>query len=264
MGITGIESARHKLGRARHHIEALGKELEAFVKSDPLQYEPRWDYDEEADTFACTLHVTKSTEIPDEFALIAGDVLTNLRAALDHSIFTHVLNNWPQAKGRALSKREIKSIQFPIVDEELKPEHGARFAPHVRRVIERIQPYNGGEALELRTLRELVNADKHHSLLVTNGAEFHIQVQHDLRYEHHSNETYEGTVLDVGARFARIVFRRRRDVRQHPSEFVKFDIGFPIQIAIPPNDALQPIDICLKRLWNIVHITINNLEQAGV
>jgi len=87
--ISGIESARHKLGGATYHIKMLEGELTSYVNSSPYEWEPAWAFDETSQVHTCDLLVAKATEIPDALALIAGDALTNLRAALDHALFDH-------------------------------------------------------------------------------------------------------------------------------------------------------------------------------
>lgn len=102
--------------------------------------------------------------IPDSWALITGDVLTNANAALDHAIYQHV-----RAQNSSIPPHRI---QFPIVDDhdEFAAKTSGRFSAEVLPLIEDAQPFHwkNPAAHPFRMLRKLVNIDKHRELVVAS------------------------------------------------------------------------------------------------
>lgn len=102
-----------------------------------------------------------------DWGLVLGDMLTNLRAALDHALYFHVTTR------NALSMGDLRKIEFPICDTEQKWNSwtgkkvarewaGEKFVNAIRL----LQPiYVKGKYLPADTilyaLNELVNTDKH-------------------------------------------------------------------------------------------------------
>lgn len=72
--------AKAKLGWAEKHFEALGTEWQAFIDTDP--YGLRLNRDLDAQTISVTFKILKP--MCPKIALRAGDVVQNLRAALDY------------------------------------------------------------------------------------------------------------------------------------------------------------------------------------
>lgn len=112
-------------------------------------------------------------EIPFDAAVVVGEIIYNLRAALDYLIYE-------------LAKRdsgcEQKGTQFPIQSEREKPSKtpdcrygfSEYFLNKLRGVshdhilaIEKLQPYAGCTWTE--TLRDLSNPDKHRKLIILGG-----------------------------------------------------------------------------------------------
>lgn len=107
-------------------------------------------------------------EIPAMLPVIAGDIVHNLRAALDYLVYELSLLD---------SKGQVKDgTQFPIEDVKSNPKNPARCFDGRRTsylkglsdahaaAIELLQPYNGVEWTE--TLRDISNLDKHRTLPV--------------------------------------------------------------------------------------------------
>jgi hypothetical protein len=98
-------------------------------------------------------------------SLTVGDCLHNLRAALDYIV-------WDLA-----GTKGTRSHQFPIVEDStefwkqaIKRGRLADVDPAAQTDIEKLQPYhgrNGARNHPLWLLNELVNADKHHALVLT-------------------------------------------------------------------------------------------------
>jgi hypothetical protein len=150
-----------KLGRAKEHFAELREKGEAFLATEP------WAWDMEAEEFSDgTREYRISASVDDyppiELGLIAGDVVQNLRAALDQLVW-----------GYSASSKRDRRTAFPIYTKE---ENFRESAPsQVRGLseeglanLERWQPFQpGGQADRhpLAMLQRLSNTDKHQTLL---------------------------------------------------------------------------------------------------
>jgi hypothetical protein len=175
------ESWTLKVERADHHFADLKRGLAAYTNDD------RYDLVAADASPPCKEHggtcwdyTLRMNWQPDPgLAIIAGDVLFNLRSALDHVAVALVP---PKRRGKA---------QFPIEAEPIwerknrrfvirSPEGRRRFRTYTRgmpdeavALIKRLQPYNGiadGVDQEvLYQLNRLNNGDKHRQLIVVVG-----------------------------------------------------------------------------------------------
>lgn len=148
--------ARLKIERANHHISDLNTRLTQFQAKKPFETVIRYN-PVAAEASLCR---KVNQPIPDEFALIIGDAVHNLRAALDLIVFELIGGKAPKPK----------AVQFPFTKnvQTFKATCGQRqidvAGKHIRRVIDDLQPYPGGNDL-LYGLHDLDIADKHQLLL---------------------------------------------------------------------------------------------------
>jgi hypothetical protein len=110
---------------------------------------------------------------PRRFGVLIGDVLHNMRSALDHLAWQLVLLNGSQP-GRATA--------FPILDspadyQRAAPRMLAGIAPSHAAEIKSVPPFNSpfGSADVLSVVRDLSNSDKHRVLATTIGWAEHLQ-----------------------------------------------------------------------------------------
>jgi hypothetical protein len=105
---------------------------------------------------------------PFDIRLIAGDVLFNLRAALDHLAYQLVVTNG------TTDENTLRNTYFPIFDsastcaKKLK-EKTRGMSDAARDAIRDVKPYRGGSHL-LWQLQQLNNRDKHRSLITVGSA----------------------------------------------------------------------------------------------
>jgi hypothetical protein len=111
-------------------------------------------------------------ETPITIAVITGDVVQNLRSALDHLAY-HLV--WVGI-GRQPTGREARDISFPIIDTESPTEYETareRKVMGMRKdaieAIDALKPYKGGDDL-LWPLHKLNNIDKHRMLITVGSA----------------------------------------------------------------------------------------------
>jgi hypothetical protein len=161
-----------KLGRVDTHMKTLDDSIKAFLKPKPYSAKRVLERDGRDHVLVWDDYV----EPPDDFGLIAGDAIHNLRSSLDHMA---VELAWTGAKGQGatMTAQDLTGVQFPIVlfEEEFAKQFGRRLkhvSPAAQAFIESCQPYRMTPKMpawsNLYLLGELDNADKHR-LLTTCG-----------------------------------------------------------------------------------------------
>jgi hypothetical protein len=179
-----MDSAVAKLGRAKVHRDQLTAEAMAYRDRKPIE----WSFDQRFDrpdpnesTLAARVHIKE--QVPKAWGLVVGDVLTNLRAALDHAVYGHA------AAKNQLTEAEEKKLQYPVLQgseqwlgapavpatptspvkpkvESAKKKLEPFLDTDVLDVIERSQPYHSPDPDRhwLNVLNALVNRDKHRAV----------------------------------------------------------------------------------------------------
>jgi len=153
-----LVGVREKIKRANRHIEELDTAIGRFRKADlcEIAADPCGTF-RDMQFYAVT--VANTPTVPAEIPVVLGDILFNLRSALDQLAFALC----PTA---GLPQRTIRSIYFPIFDSSAKyiatlTEVKRLAKPEAVKVLDRIQPYKGGDGESLWTLNELNIVDKH-------------------------------------------------------------------------------------------------------
>ncbi len=171
-----LRSSIQKVSHAEKHIQALYKATTDWHSDPPYVlfgssgiYEPGQPY------IQYDFEIASVREPPETLGLIVGDVLTNLRAALDHIAWQLAILNL----GREPTSEEALDIHFPIAMSyrKFKTARIVRkgYLTHAQQlVIRRHQPYRlkryTPHLQALAVLNQLVNADKHritHGVVVT-------------------------------------------------------------------------------------------------
>jgi hypothetical protein len=145
---------RKKLGRGAVHIDSLAALVEHHLKTD-------W--------YTCNFGQNSTGQYnlnivirgpSDDFGLIVGDAVHNLRATLDLLAVEIVRRNGGNTKG----------VYFPFADsaeafdEMFRRRNFNRASVKDQAILRALQPYRGGNDL-LRSLHDLDIQDKHHSLI---------------------------------------------------------------------------------------------------
>lgn len=153
-------SATRKFRRGVEQVKTLLDEAEQFEAADAYTHDIEVDHlaEREAEVH---LYVTQLRSIPEDWSLLAGEAIQNLRACLDHAVYAASSDEW-----RARSS-------FPITSTERSFETRGQgmlrgVTPELREVIRTAQPYlrtpQRPKADRLWCLRELSNIDKHRTL----------------------------------------------------------------------------------------------------
>ena len=155
--LSRLSGIRAKIERAKCHVRDLESRILAFRETDPYALFG----DDDPKTGERVLRVRVRSQPPNDFALIAGEAVYQLRSSLDHLAWQLV-----EANGNAAGKWTY----FPICETAAKykaasPGQVKGMSPAAISMIDAIQPYQGGCG-ELWKLHALSNYDKHRLLLV--------------------------------------------------------------------------------------------------
>lgn len=154
-----------KIERAKKHVIELDGEISAFFSTRPYEVRAKRNLD----TRQLVYYLHRVADTPRNFAVIAGDVIHNLRSALDHlAQQLYIVGSGGNTAGA--------HIYFPIGNsareyEKIVPEKIKGLRKDAVDVFGSIEPYKGGKGHDLWVLNRLANTDKHR-LLVTVISQF--------------------------------------------------------------------------------------------
>jgi hypothetical protein len=159
-----------KVERAKKHIEHLNTEIGAFFASNPYEVGTKRD----PQTRKLIYYVSRANPVPIAISAITGDVIQNLRTALDYlhqQLLMVGTNSAVPSKG--------KDATFYIDGDPNQPKHYETSLPAKVQGLRQdaidallaLEPYKGGKGHDLWVLNTLNNIDKHR-LLVTVGSAY--------------------------------------------------------------------------------------------
>ena len=170
----------YKLNRTQEHLTFLHQELLTHLQADSYEIITDSDFEEVADGMRktkLTRRVVFHKQIPLlRLGVIVGDVVSNLRSALDHVIYAISYSRKPD------EFRDDRSTEFPICD-NADAFHSSRrqneirgLPPEAQAIVEGLQPYHGGKVGDdpLWMLREMSNIDKHRSIHLTTWSAYEV------------------------------------------------------------------------------------------
>ena len=152
---------RLKIERAKEHIRNLDTAIGIFLRDEPYRLGAKPHPVPQIDH--TTLYIAEVQPVPDQFSLIIGDAVHNLRSALDYLMWQLV-----DAAGGILDK----NIYFPVsqTPHQFQSAIGNReiqkITPEALNIIHSVQPYTTLDQT-LWLLHQLDIVDKHRLLLTT-------------------------------------------------------------------------------------------------
>jgi hypothetical protein len=159
---TSFREAYLKIDRANKHINDLDGYVRGFAATDHytilIEHDPDGGYD--------TLKLNSTQTIPDEFLLVLGDALHNLRSALDYAM--HAASTvWDEHT--KFPFRDTRKLLITAINGGLKQK-----APKevIDIIVDVIQPYKGGDGHALWCLHQLDIEDKHRLLIANTKLTF--------------------------------------------------------------------------------------------
>lgn len=182
-------------------------------------------------------------------AYLVGDIVTNMRSALDHAIAQVA------RRDAGLSDQDLQRLrlQFPICSDEASFRSAAKrlgkvLPSEVVEKVEALQPFN--EAPEdsihnLAMLRDLSNLDKHWQLSIVAHGITKAVVRVDPPFEDVSFR--EGTgKLEGGAVIATVVYRRPANP---PEILLEAEVHHVESLYVPWSDTTHPLAVVLELIF---------------
>lgn len=165
-GVAALDGPIAKLDRAKTHFKALNKSIGAFKRSKTHDFVVT-KFDPNTGEKVLNLKILKEPKNP-EWGLLLGDMVHNLRSALDHLVWQLVLLN---------GEKPRRQNQFPIIgtkneyweipvnrSESVRDRMLSRVSDDHRAFIDIVQPFNAGNdptGTALAVLSWISNTDKH-------------------------------------------------------------------------------------------------------
>ena len=161
--MTNFDGIFAKISRADDQASSLKADMERFCADirQSIVHEVHEDADEQVWVFRGS-----TPNVPIEWSIRIGEILYNLRSALDHLVWQLVLAN-----GREPGWRNA----FPIIDKQSNWHKATSqlkgVSSTVETMVESLQPYTGGinllfDVAVFQTLHTLCNIDKHRHLIL--------------------------------------------------------------------------------------------------
>lgn len=281
-----MDSAYAKLGRAQEHLGELKESVDTARAEDLSGGLSAVVNDHPTDPSLALLTLTlQKQQAPEEWSLMMGDILTNLRAALDHAVYGHA------DRRQQLNSRQRKDLKYPIFTEEhdwigapeqfnpdgtvrkparvgARDELGPLVDPAVLAVIETSQPFNAQNGPPtwhgLALLSGLVNRDKHRAVhevpiniadLMLDGADVDVVSSDPAQ-----------TLPDGAIRITAVVRRPRRAGGAEPKDvLVNFRAvaAYIEEIELPRVNDHRPFLTVMEALVKMVGDLLDELKAAG-
>src|SRR5216683_4202653 len=155
---------RVKIERAKKHLRDLAAEILTLTHTTIVHRDPKTGVPPNPITFMWNPDFKTVPTLSFDVVAISGDIIHNLRSALDHLAHQLVFVGSPHLTTSTISR----NIGFPIAESMAKYEaikvgkvEGMR--PEAKEAIDRLKPYKGGND-PLWRVHELDNIDKHRAL----------------------------------------------------------------------------------------------------
>jgi len=169
-----FDGAQERIARARRRLEELSAEVDAYLRSAPV--EARIEEGPLRDQHLA--RVTRFVPPPRALGVTSGEVVQHLRSALDYAVGELV------ELGTGNRPNESDKFEFPVFLDEAKYRGASRklrgVPPVYERVIEECQPYNASdpEHTTFWFLHRLNIEDKHRGLHVVGAGSVAWTIKH--------------------------------------------------------------------------------------
>ena len=254
--MTGYASVTAKIQRTASQIDVLKVEMDAFCAE--IKRAIVHEIDQDADTQAWIYRET-APDVPIEWSVSVGEILYNLRSALDHLVWQLVLANGSQPGSRT---------EFPIVKDPTGWEAAANrrlegIGGGAKDRIQRLQPYTGGYGLDLDvgsfwTLHNLCNIDKHRHLnlcAVATSGPGPIVFGENQPPRRESAEPLQGTG-SIGKISPGVVLLQLDDHQQeiYPDFRIEVRLDYPQEPELVAGTVSQILSECVRAVQGAYHL----------
>lgn len=210
-----LRSARIKWARAVEHQRVLARHTREFAAAGSYDYVRTDNVGDGTDPLLKVHWRLKIKQpFPERWSVLVGDILTNLRATVDHAF-------WAAAVMHSGQPARPHQLTFPITTDATSfarktRELSSLVAPEVWELVDAVQPFHGGDQAytsPLEVLRWLSNIDKHRFVHMVGRTVYDfgsVLVRSSAPLEVVEEWRCEGQV-DDNAVVARLKLRRPRD-----------------------------------------------------
>jgi hypothetical protein len=240
-------SPRLKIERAKHHINDLHSRIADFGATDFYSL----NAEKNIETAECRLKVEVEKPFPDDFALIIGDTVHNLKSALDVTVNEVVfrrLNRYDDYTRFPLRKTKdnlVSALNGGLIKQASEAV--------VEFIVNAVKPYKGGNDA-LWSLHDLNILDKHRLLLpvmqVTSIIDFCAEDDRGNRMENATLVVTRNRAVTLFASSGNIKITNKG--KAIPLAF--FDKGLPMEG--------QPVVPSLIQLTELVSNIVEGIESA--
>jgi hypothetical protein len=161
-----LDGCREKVVRAGDHLEALKREILRFTDDQGYVFPVEHDPQTREQVVRLRAKRRPPLDPPTHLGIVVGDVMHNLRSALDHLVWQlAVIGDGPGERNQfpIFDSPKVFEAKRPTYLHGVRPEHGT--------VIEGYQPYKGlPEGRSLTLLAKFNDVDKHR--VVHSGIRF--------------------------------------------------------------------------------------------
>ncbi|WP_158894136.1 hypothetical protein [Amycolatopsis anabasis] len=235
-----MRSAWIKWARAVELQRILGRGIREFAVEDSHEY-VRCDNAQDADDPLIRIHwrLKIKKQFPERWSVLIGDILTNLRAALDHTFWAAAVMHTGQPAKPTQVQFPIttRASSFAIAEQKLR----TLVAPDVWALIEAMQPFHGGDQAHtapLEVLRWLSNIDKHRFVHVVGRNTIDLDltmIRSETPLEVVDEWRHEGQVEGDNAVVMRLKLKRPRNSARSIADVIPTFAYFPsLQISDEP------------------------------
>jgi hypothetical protein len=234
--MSGQYNHELKLDRAREHMRSLDTEWRRWREGEPYSF----IHEPDTDTSEYVIKVQIFEQPPARFALILGDCVYNIRAALDNLAYELAV---AAHKGQPLPMKVADGSAFPIciTQRAFRSQRKGKIGgmvPRAQATIQMLQPYrrwNKGTSDPLWLIDRLSNVDKHRlphfQLMLPAGAVFTdgaLGVMRSVRREAKSGPVEHGAVM---ARYVRIADVPDEEMDMHFSPLLSIGFGDSLPVV---------------------------------
>ena len=191
-----LEGVREKLIRADEHLHEFRVAVARHLAFNPISVVREFEdhIPEKSGRAGLTWRARVKVEPPFSLSMIAGDVIHNLRSALDHLAQQLVIAN-----GGTPQNERSPRTQFPIIttsqDTPTIHTRSGTISRTAQAVLDAVQPGDSGEH-PLHVVQTLSNIDKHRRIVLTHLGMGHIVQQgRSRRVTAFRNDVQDSTIV---------------------------------------------------------------------
>jgi hypothetical protein len=177
--MNSLSSVKYKIDRAGHHLNQLDSLIRGYFELEPYRIMRH----EESETGDLIYRLQIRQEVPLEIAGVAGDVVHNLRSALDHLIWRIVeLSSGTPSRATSFPIRKDKNGFDNSIGNALDGANS-----RAKSLVRHLRPYRGANDT-LWKLHNLDIVDKHRLLIGVGAVYKHLVIEMQMEVPWESEE----------------------------------------------------------------------------